>query len=106
VQATAIIGEGITDPEDLVTYTHADIKTFFKHLFNRQVHPPFRSQHKFQILRYWVEKRIPLGLSVDSELFTNVELVTWGEKMKAAADDKDAQKPTIATPGAYKKDTK
>jgi len=26
--------------------------------------------------------------------------------MKAAADDKDAQKPTIATPGAYKKDTK
>jgi hypothetical protein len=63
-------------------------------------------QHKFQILRYWVEKRIPLGLSVDSELFTNVELVTWGEKMKAAADDKDAQKPTIAAPGAYKKDTK
>ena len=26
--------------------------------------------------------------------------------MKAAADDKDAQKPTIAAPGAYKKDTK
>jgi hypothetical protein len=34
VQATAIIGEGITDPEDLVTYTHSDIKTFFKHLSN------------------------------------------------------------------------
>jgi hypothetical protein len=106
VQATAIIGEGITDPEDLVTDTHSDIKTFFKHLSNRQVHPPFGSQYKFQILRYWVEKGILLGLSVDSELFTNVELVTWGEKMKAAADDKDAQKPTIAAPGAYKKDTK
>jgi hypothetical protein len=105
VQATAIIGEGITDPEDLVTYTHSD-KTFFKHLSNRQVHPPFGLQHKFQILCYWVEKRIPLGLSVDSELFTNVELVTWGEKMKTAADEKDAQKPTIAAPGAYKKDTK
>ena len=38
-QATAIIEEGITDPEDLVTYTHSDIKTFFKHLSNRQVHP-------------------------------------------------------------------
>jgi len=106
VQATAIIGEGITDPEDLVTDTHSDIKTFFKHLSNRQVHPPFGSQYKFQILRYWVEKGILLGLSVDSELFTNVELVTWGEKMKAAADDKDTQKPTIAAPGAYKKDTK
>jgi hypothetical protein len=47
-----------------------------------------------------------MGLSVNSKLFTNVELVTWGEKMKAAADDKDAQKPTIAAPGAYKKDTK
>jgi hypothetical protein len=89
-----------------VTYTHSDIKTFFKHLSNRQVHPPFGSQHKFQILRYWVEKRIPLGLSVDSKLFTNVDMVTWDEKMKAAADDKDAQKPTIAAPGAYKKDTK
>jgi hypothetical protein len=98
VQATAIIEEGIMDPEDLVTYTHSDIKTFFKHLSNQQVHPPFGSQHKFQILRYWVEKRIPLGLSVDSELFANVELVTWGEKMKAAADDKDVQKPIIAAP--------
>jgi hypothetical protein len=27
-QATAIIEEGITDPEDLVTYTHSDIKTY------------------------------------------------------------------------------
>jgi len=61
-QANAIIEEGITDPEDLVTYTHSDIKTLFKHLANRQVHPPFGSQHKFQILRYWVEKRSPLGL--------------------------------------------
>jgi hypothetical protein len=82
VQATAIIGEGITDPEDLVTYTHSNIKTFFKHLSNQQLHPPFGLQHKFQMLHYWVEKRIPLGLSVNSELFTNVELVTWGEKMR------------------------
>jgi hypothetical protein len=86
-QANAIIGEGITDPEDLVSYTHSDIKTFFKHLSNRQVHPPFASQHKFQILHYWVEKQIPLGLDVDSEFVMNEEMVTWGEKMKAAAAD-------------------
>jgi len=106
VQANAIIGEGIMDPEDLVTYAHSDTKTFFKHLSNRHVHPPFASQHKFQIMRYWVEKRIPLGLDVDVEFFTNGEMVIWGEKMKAAADEKDAQRPAIAVPGAYKKDTK
>jgi hypothetical protein len=105
-QATSVIDEGIAVPEDLVTYTHSDIKTFFKHLSNRGIHPPFGSQHKFQILRYWVEKQIPLGLDVSSELFTDAELSTWGEKMKAAADEKDAQKPTIAAPSAFKKDMK
>jgi hypothetical protein len=62
-----------------VTYTHSDVKSFFKHLSNRQVHPPFALQHKFQILHYKVEKQTPLGLDVDSESFTNEEMVTWGE---------------------------
>jgi hypothetical protein len=72
-QANALIDEGITD---LVTYTHSNVKTLFKHMAGHGVHPPFRAQHKFQILRYWVEKRTPLGLDIDSALFTNNELTT------------------------------
>ncbi len=102
-QANAIIAEGISDPSDLVTYAHSDVKTFSKHLANRGIHPPFRVQHKFQIVRYWVEKRTPLGLPVIPDLFTDEKLLKWGEKMKVAADEKDGQKPTIPAPDALKK---
>jgi hypothetical protein len=39
------------------------------------------------------------------ELFTDVELLTWGEKMKAAIDKKDEQNPSIPAPNAFTKDT-
>jgi hypothetical protein len=54
--ATAIVNKGIQEPEDLMTHTHSNIKTFFKHLASHGLHPPFGAQHKFQILCYWVEK--------------------------------------------------
>jgi hypothetical protein len=57
-QATAFIGKGIAEPRDLATYTHSDLKGLFKHLANRAIHPPYMAQHKVQILRHWVEKRI------------------------------------------------
>ena len=79
-QAIAVVNEGIQEPEGLVTYNHSDIKTFFKHLARRDVHPPFGAQHKFQILCYRVEKQTPLGLGVTSDLFDS-------EKMKAATVD-------------------
>ncbi len=107
-QALEILGEGITQPEDFQTYTQSDIKAFFKHLSACNIHTPFAAQHNLQILRYWVEKRIPLKLSVDPILFTNEVKDSWGEKMKAASDDMvDAsKKPTITVPGSFKKETK
>jgi hypothetical protein len=53
-----------------------------------------------------VEKRIPLGLPIEPALFTNEVLQVWSEKMKAANDTKDTEKPAIAAPPAFKKDTK
>jgi hypothetical protein len=53
-----------------------------------------------------VEKRTPSGLEVSSDLFTDEELLVWGEKMKAAADEKDEQRLSIPAPNAFKKDTK
>jgi len=98
-QATAFIGKGIAEPRDLATYTHSDLKGLFKHLANRAIHPPYMAQHKVQILRHWVEKRIPLGLPIEPGLFTNDVLQAWGEKMKAANDDiKDSEKPAISAP--------
>jgi hypothetical protein len=108
-QAQAIIQEGITQPEDLRTYTQGDIKAFFKHLSARNIHAPFAAQHNLQILRYWVEKRIPLNLPVDPELFTVDVRDVWGEKMKAAADDQTdsaSKKVSISAPAPFKKDTK
>jgi hypothetical protein len=101
-----VVNEGIVEPGKLVTYTHYDIKTFFKHLARRGAHSPFGALHNFQILRYWVEKRTPSGLEVSSDLFTDEELLVWGEKMKAAADEKDEQRLSIPAPNAFKKDTK
>jgi hypothetical protein len=105
-QATAFINEGIREPRDLSTYTHGDLKGLFKHLGNRKIHPFYMAQHHVQILRHWVEKRIPLGLLIGSELFTDQVLKEWGDKMKAANDIKDSEKLTIAAPSAFKKDTK
>jgi len=48
-KATAIVNERIMELEDFVTFTHSDIKTFFKHLASRGMHPLFGAQHKFQI---------------------------------------------------------
>jgi len=104
--ATAFIGEGIQEPNDLATYTHSDLKGLFKHLANREIHPPYMAQHKVQILRHWVEKRLPLGLPIEPGLFTDGVLQEWGEKMKAANDIKDSEKPAISAPPAFKKDTK
>ncbi len=106
-QATAIMDEGIGSPEDLRTYTQADVKALFKHLASRGMHPPYQAQQKFQIFRYWVEKCIPLALPLNSVVFTDEEIKKWGERMKAASDEKDAgQKSTIQPPEAFKKDTK
>jgi hypothetical protein len=79
-QATAFINEGFIEPRNLATYTHSDLKGLFKHLVNRAIHPPYMAQHKVQILRHRVEKRIPLGLPIEMVLFTNEVLQTWGEK--------------------------
>ena len=77
-----------------------------KHLGNHDIHPPYMAQHRVQILRHWVEKHIPLGLPIDAELFTDAVMSEWGEKMKAANDIKESEKPTIAAPPTFKKDTK
>jgi hypothetical protein len=105
-QATAFMNEGIQEPGDLSTYTHSNLKGLFKHLANREIHPPYMAQHKLQIVRHWMEKRIPLGLPIEPALFTNEVLQVWGEKMKAANDSKDTEKPAITAPPAFKKDTK
>ena len=48
-----------------------------------------------------------LGLEVLTEDFNNEEQLVWGEKLKAAADKKDEQCPSIpATTSVFKKDTK
>ena len=101
-QATAFIGEGIAEPRDLSTYTHSNLKGLFKHLASRAIHPPYMAQHKVQILRHWVEKRIPLGLPIEPGLFTNEVMQAWGEKMKAANDIKNSEKPAIAAPPWFK----
>jgi hypothetical protein len=105
-QSTAFMNEGIQEPRDLSTCTHSNLKGLFKHLANCNIHPPFMAQHKVQILWYWVEKWIPLGLPIGPALFTVEVLQVWGDKMKAANDQKDGEKPTIAAPLAFKKDTK
>lgn len=47
-----------------------------------------------------------MGLPIGPALFTVEVLQVWGDKMKAANDQKDGEKPTIAAPLAFKKDTK
>jgi hypothetical protein len=106
-QSNAIIDEGLRSPEDLRTYTQQDIRGFFKHLSARNIHTPYGAQHNFQIMRYWVEKRTSMGLSIDEEDFTIEMLNQWGDQMKAASDDKNiTSKPTILPPAAFKKETK
>jgi hypothetical protein len=80
------MNEGIREPRDLSTYTHSDLKGLFKHLGNRNIHPPYMAQHCMQILRHWVEKRIPLGLPIEPELFINAVMEEWGDKTHDAAE--------------------
>jgi hypothetical protein len=106
-QATAIIDQGIDSPEELKTYTHSDLKDFFKHLTATGTVTRFGSQHKLQILRYWVETRDGMGLPVDSALFTNAVLTQWGNKMKADAVGKgDKEELVVQECKPFKKTTK
>jgi hypothetical protein len=103
-QATAIIDQGIETPSDLDTMTHSDLKAFFKNLTSAGTITPFMAQHRMQILRYWVEKRLPLELPVNAALFTMVVCNEWARKMKAATDDAaDKEKVTIPAPPKWKK---
>ncbi len=106
-QAAAIITEGISSPEDLRTYRHSDLKDFFKHLSTNHVVTRFGSQHKMQILWYWVERRSHLGLPTDSVLFTNAVLAEWGQKMKSDALVKsDKEDSLVQDCKPFKKDAK
>ncbi len=41
---------------------------------------------------------INLGLPTDLLLLTNVEITAWGECIKAATDEKEAQKVSVTAP--------
>jgi hypothetical protein len=93
-------------PEDLKTFTHSDVKAFFKHLASHGIHVPYMSQQCFYILCFWVEKRTSIGIPILPQLLTDEQLTLWGERMKASADTTEAQRTTISAPGQYKKDMK
>lgn len=106
VQATAVVNKGSEEPGYLVTYTHSDIEAFFKQLASRvALLLEHNSSFKFYAIG-WKNKMYPIGIiEILLELFTDVELLTWGEKMKAAIDKKDVQHPSIPAPNAFTKDT-
>jgi hypothetical protein len=89
-QATAFINEGIREPRDLSTYTHSDLKGLFKHLGNREIHPPYMAQHRVQTCAIGLKNTFHLDCRLGrniSQLVGNWNSV--GRKYVVCCDTKD-----------------
>ena len=102
--ARALIAQGIDGTNGLSFMEAGDIKQVVKSLRQDGQVLPVLSIVRLQTMRYWVQKRLRLGLSIDPEEFTLAVAAEWYAKMKAETDESSLE--IVVAPEKFKKDTK
>jgi len=101
---TALMAQGFDSAESLRFVDTGDIKQVIKSLRHDGLVIPVLPIVRLQTMRYWVQKRSRLCLSIDPDEFTVAIATEWYARMKAEADEPSSS--IVIAPEKFKKDTR
>ena len=99
--ATAIIAQGLNNPEDLIPIEETDIDSLVKHTLKANagaVAIPYLSVLKIKAFRYWAVTRQRIGMNFDPADFnanelTFIQILMQERRNRTAAAQTDPEKP-------------